>query len=255
MELGDVPEEVELLTRRHAILSALGPGAVDRTTLAETLEHSPSTIDRATTELEAAGYVEHTDHGYVQTQAGRLALERYEAFVTDQRQLLDARELLTTLPSDCDLPTSALSDASVETFEGTDQLFDALDSLLDGVDRYRLLLPPGGDSRHLERARSHAEAGTDVELIVPEAVLDDADGSVSETRSFITTATASGGYGLLLWTPPGGGAETSSLAVLCYDDGPVGMFSTADTGAREWALEVLDVQRDSGTATARTDEN
>jgi biotin operon repressor len=245
MQLTGVPPAVDTLARRISVLSALGRRAIPKSALVETLDHSRSTVDRAVAALEAAGYVEETADGYVRTSTGRLAAERYRAFVDDQQRLFDARALFAALPRDCDLPTTVLSDVAATPVDDTDELCAVLDDTLDDVECYRLVLPPVATSRHVERARAHASAGKQVDAVVPResggTVTESSERSVSPDGPVTETSAPPSGYGLLLWTPPDPARPASTLTIFVYDDtNPIGLLETSDECTVRWASTTIE---------------
>jgi len=249
MELSGVPDEVEIVTRRVSFLSELGDGPCHKSELADALGYSRSTVDRAIKALNDAGYVERTEEGYVRTQAGRLAAERYQTFLDDQQRLLDAREILAPVPSDCELPTAILSDASVEVIDGLDQLLDRVTDRLDGTDRHRGLFPESADPRHIQHLRVEADDDADLELVVPQTLLDTIPETAVDDESITTTSMPTNGYALLLWTRTDEtDTEATTVSVLTYEDEkPVGVLTTDDDRAVQWATDLFEARRDAAT--------
>jgi DNA-binding transcriptional ArsR family regulator len=247
MELSGVPDEVEIVTRRVSFLSELDDGPSHKSELADALGHSRSTVDRAIKSLEEAGYVERTDDGYVRTQAGRLAAERYRRFLDDQQRLLDAREILAPVPSDCELPTAILSNASIEQLDGSDQLFDTVSAHLDVAHTYRVLLPPSADPSFIRYLREEADDDVSLELVVPDGFLAENVDSDSDTDAVETTASPPSGYALLLWSRTDEDGDVDrTLSVVTYDDREtVGLVTTDDERAVAWATGVLQAPGDA----------
>ena len=92
MGWADVDDRIDLVAKRVDLLEALAAGPRYKPALVEATGDSRSTVDRAIRELEAAGLIERTDEGFWATLAGRLAAERYRAFVAEETRVLDSAE-------------------------------------------------------------------------------------------------------------------------------------------------------------------
>lgn len=76
-------EALDRLQRRRDLVATLRAGPYPKDELVSEAHHARSTVERALSELEETGFVEHAPEGYVATVAGRLAAERHD-------ELLDA---------------------------------------------------------------------------------------------------------------------------------------------------------------------
>lgn len=234
---------IEVVTRRADFLETLATTPLEKPAIVDTLEHSRSTVDRAIRTLEDAGLVERATDGYVTTVAGRLAAQRYRAFLDDERDILAAHDAMAPLPASSDVPVAMLSGASATTGEGEFWLFDHVGELLRSAERYRAVVPRLGDSRHLRLCRARAERGA------LEATLLTGPNALAQCREeFPRLAVAmADADGLAIHsgeTPPYGlslferadGSVTVGLAT--YDESGVAGFVRNDSAAAvEWARE------------------
>ncbi len=168
----DADDRVELVAKRVAFVEALADGPRHKPALVEELGHSRSTVDRAVRRLVDAGLVERTDEGFRATLAGRLAAERYRAFLAEASAVVDATAFLGSLPPDCELPLDAVRQSRVEAFETPARAFEATVEPLRTADRYVAVLPRLDDSRLLRLCHARVREGMAAELLVAPAVLE-----------------------------------------------------------------------------------
>jgi len=102
-----------VVARRGDVLRALADGGERKCELDDELDVSRSTIDRAVRELEGLGLVERDADGYYRTLSGSLALDEYSRFWSRMDGVLNAREVLSPLPSDADVDPVVLNGAEV----------------------------------------------------------------------------------------------------------------------------------------------
>ncbi|MFB6197327.1 MAG: hypothetical protein ABEI52_03520, partial [Halobacteriaceae archaeon] len=125
--------------------------------LLEELDVSRSTIDRAIDELSSDHLVRRTDDGFVATEAGRLALDRYDEYVEESASIHEASDLLANLSPRSEISVQPLVEANIHRAEDPapyrplEHLHDAIDS----ATRYRALLPALDDPRHLRLLYEH----------------------------------------------------------------------------------------------------
>jgi predicted transcriptional regulator len=102
-----------VVARRGDVLRALADGGERKCELDEKLDISRSTIDRAVRELEGLGLVARDDDGYYRTLSGSLALDEYSRFRSRMGGVLNARGVLSPLPSDADVDPAVVEDAEI----------------------------------------------------------------------------------------------------------------------------------------------
>lgn len=243
-------KEIELVAQRIDFLETLAGQCLEKRDIVDELDHSRSTVDRAIRDLEAVDLVERSDGGYVTTIAGRLAAQQYRAFRREQRDILDAREALDPLPSDCTLPREVVVDSSITTEEGPFWLFEHVAQLLRSADRYRAVLPRLGDARHLRLCQTLAGRG-DLDATVvsapsvhqrtreefPRLVV-----GLVETDGVVVESAETPPYGLLLVERED---EPATVAVVTYDEaGAVGLLRNDSEAAITWANERIESVRE-----------
>jgi tetratricopeptide (TPR) repeat protein/predicted transcriptional regulator len=255
MDLSAEPDEIEVIARRVEFLEWLQTGPAHKPDLVEALDHSRSTVDRAVKELDEAGLVARETEGYVTTQAGRLAAERYRSFLVDQRQILAARGVLEEIPPDQAVPLELVTRATEASTDGPYRLFEHLAARLRDADRYRAVVPHFADSRHLRLCHARAvRDGTPVTVHTtadelsrlreefPYMVAELADSSAFTARTGDVPA-----VGLVLTDAP----ETAVTLVAYDGDDIAGFLHTDDDDAVAWAERRYDsVAADTHEATA-----
>jgi predicted transcriptional regulator len=106
-------EVLDVVRRRADLLEVLIEGPFQKPALVSELDVSRSTVDRATRRLESLGLVTYTDGGLRTTTAGRVVYEEYRRVVPRIESVIDARDLLDSLPADADLAPDLLVGGSV----------------------------------------------------------------------------------------------------------------------------------------------
>ncbi|WP_135820375.1 tetratricopeptide repeat protein [Halostella litorea] len=155
MDTGEETARIELVADRREFLTRLLDRPADKPTLVDDLDASRSTVDRAIRELERADLVDRVDGEYVATTLGELAVERYRAFVDDQRAIFAADGALAALPPAADLPAELLTEGEVSA--APDEPYRLYERLLADVrtaDAVDALLPRLGDTRPLRLCRA-----------------------------------------------------------------------------------------------------
>ncbi|WP_458188255.1 helix-turn-helix transcriptional regulator [Haladaptatus sp. NG-WS-4] len=113
-EKGDSPDDLlTTVVKRGEFLTALSSEPISKRDLREELGVSRSTVYKAVRELREYGLVERTDAGLDLTLAGRLLESEFGAFRGRVEDVCYTRQLLSTLPADCELPMAVVSDARV----------------------------------------------------------------------------------------------------------------------------------------------
>jgi tetratricopeptide (TPR) repeat protein len=151
---------MDLVADRFEFLERLAESPAHKPRLEDDLDCSRSTIDRAIRRLEAAELVERTSEGYVATPTGRVAVDRYCEYLSDQHGVDAARAVLSSLPADCAVPTDlVVGGETVEAAESSGRAFERLGRRLRDANRYAAALPEVGDSRHLRLLHSRVTDG------------------------------------------------------------------------------------------------
>ncbi|MFC4407573.1 tetratricopeptide repeat protein [Haloarchaeobius iranensis] len=255
MDLSAEPDEIEVIARRVEFLERLQTGPAHKPDLVESLDHSRSTVDRAVKELDEAGLVTRETEGYVTTQAGRLAAERYRSFLLDQQQILAARDVLEAIPPDRPVPLELVTRATEASTDGPYRLFEHLAARLRDADRYRAVVPHFADSRHLRLCHARAvRDGTPVTVHTsadelsrlreefPYMVAELADSSAFSARTGDVPP-----VGLVLTDAP----ETAVTLVAYGGDDVAGFLHTDDEDAVAWAEQRYEsIAADTHEATA-----
>lgn len=226
MDVQEVLEEVDVLTDRIDFLECLNEEPLHKPDLEERLGHSRSTVDRAIGALEEAGLVERVTRGWVATPVGIAAADRYRAYLEDQRALLEAKDTLNALPYDTEIPSSVLTNATIESVDRRYPLLESIASELETADRYRLVLPSRIDSRHLRIWASQALRGDlSVTLAVRETTL-------SQYRTDFPNLTTDL-------------AESGSVTAVRGETPPFGVLLPSTLGSREAKSSVTTFSGDS----------
>ncbi|WP_128478780.1 helix-turn-helix transcriptional regulator [Halorussus pelagicus] len=161
-----------LRTRSHFLARLRHPR--QKCELADDLEESRSTIDRALRELETAGFVERADRGYQTTLTGELAFETYRRYVARLDGLLAARDALVPLPTDAALDGALFEDATVSlpTQCSPHAPVESFEALLRDADHVRVfataVIPAYVDIFHEQVVEEEMTA----EVVSAEGVLD-----------------------------------------------------------------------------------
>lgn len=256
MTAEDDADAIEVVAHRVDFLEALAETPRQKPELVDDLDQSRSTVDRAIRTLEDAGLVERGDDGYVTTLTGRLAADRYRAFLADERDVLAAQDVLGPLPSDCEIPIAVLSSSSASTGEGEFWLFEHVGEHLRSADQYHAILPQLADSRHLRLCQARAErTELTATILLGPAALDRCREefprlavSLAETDGFAAKQGPDHPFGLLLAERADG--PTTVVVVTYDDDGVAGVVRNDSETAVAWAREQFETLRaDASDAT------
>jgi predicted transcriptional regulator len=259
MDTGEAPEAVALVADRITVLEYLADGPAHKRTMVADLPPSRSTIDRAVRALVDADLVERTPDGYRATAAGRLAAERYRAFLADEAAILDAREFLAALPSDVSLPAAVLADATVES--PGDGSADPLAALVDPIttaDHHRAVLPRIDDSRHLRLCHRRAvDDGRPVELLLSARAVETLTTEFATLTGELAAADAVTAYEVpdppfACYLAATDDATHVAVATTTEDGDGGGILHATGDAAVDWATDWYAARRDEGTdVTAR----
>lgn len=236
------PEDLQVLASRVAFVERLTDQPLHKADLVERSDASRSTVNRAIKELEDRGFVERVTEGYVATQAGRLAAERYREFVASGRSILDARAVLAGIPHDVEVPTAIVTEGIVESSDPGYRLFELLAEELEAVDDYRIALPALPDSRPLRLVHDRVlDDGVSVTLQAPEDVLTEVAREFPHLWDELVSADAfrarvgeAPPFGLFLSAADDGGSVT---VVTTDGEGFAGFVHASDPAATRWARE------------------
>lgn len=91
-------DAMALLTRRRALLDAIGEGPVDKQSLVAEVGVSRSTVDRGVRELEDVGLVERSGGTVSLTTSGRVAMKAHDRLSDTVQGLSASADLLAHLP-------------------------------------------------------------------------------------------------------------------------------------------------------------
>jgi tetratricopeptide (TPR) repeat protein/DNA-binding transcriptional ArsR family regulator len=244
-------DTLDVLTRRVDVLQRLADAPAHVRDLVDELDQSRSTINRAIGELEDADLVKRDDDGYAATTAGRLALDRLDAFRGELGDVVAADAVLDPLPFDAPVDTRAVagSDALLATDPAPYRPLERFHDDLADATRYRALLPALDDPRQVRLLYEHVVTQDDsAELVVaPDlfttlreefprrmAAMAEADGftlHVGDVPPFaVGLVDVDGGQG--------GDAETAVHVVVFSERGGVhGTLRNGTPGAVRWADE------------------
>jgi len=166
-------QELAVLTKRSGVLARLADSPAHKRDLVDELDQSRSTINRAIGELEEVDLVRRGEEGFVATSAGRLALDRLEAFRRSLGDVVDAEPVLAPLSREAPLPAAAVT-GSEATLAADPNPYRALEGFHDGLaaaGTYRALLPALDDPRHVRLLYEHVVTdGRPAELVVSPSV-------------------------------------------------------------------------------------
>jgi len=267
MELPTDDRAMETVARRFDFLEHLEATPAQKHELVEELDASRSTVNRAITELESAGYVERVPDGYVATQSGRLAVDHFGEFVDEFETIVDAKPVLDGIPREYEPPTDVVRDARFESVEGPYELFGRIADLLRTVDRYRIVLPRVVDSRHVRILHSRVARGRlDVELLGSTDLFRQIGDEFPALTTDLAVADGFRAYALdevpfalvIAESLPDDDAaptavEDPTVLLVSYDeDGPSDVLTTRHERAHAWATTLFEELRDAGDAASAT---
>ena len=231
------PDLVPLLVRRGELLARVVADPTAKSRLAETLDLSRSTVDRAVRELETAGLVEDRDGAVRATVRGRLLVVRYDRFAERAAAVREADQILDQLSNDLLSPDllAVLEDATVYP-PGSDPAgsFERLETALEHADDLRAVVGPATRRYCLDSIRERViEGGMTAELVCDPAFL---EGAVTAGREALVSLLDEGGCTLLR------SVDTSAYELLLVDeevwlvagDEPPGLIAADSDAAIEW---------------------
>lgn len=249
--MGPVPPQADIVAKRRDVLDALSTAKTKPTLVAE-LETSRSTIDRAIEGLLEHDLVERRGSEYVATYAGREAYRAYEQFLTRLDSLDAVQPVIRELPGDVDIPPAVFEGANVRQSlpEAPERpVEETLDTVLGSV-TFRGTAP-AILSRYLEVFDDLVESGTELELVLTEAVRDSLtelypDGAAAlKSNDDITCLVTGESLPYAVWVADRPDGQVSGLIVYS-DTGLVGIVSNDTDAMNEWATaEYERIRRDA----------
>ncbi|RRJ33416.1 helix-turn-helix transcriptional regulator [Halocatena pleomorpha] len=164
-------EPSQLLLNRITLLRELDGEPQDTDELCAVLAVSESTIKRAVYDLEAVGYIEQCEEGYLTTLTGRLALTVYDRFERRMACIQEAIELLSVLDADAPLVPAVVSDA--EIVHATDDRSHSarIKRLLDGARCVRSA-PSTMSEQYLDLLYERTMDGTELSLVLSSSLVE-----------------------------------------------------------------------------------
>jgi tetratricopeptide (TPR) repeat protein/biotin operon repressor len=255
MEDGPDREELGVLARRLDFVDALTEGPLHKRDLVEQLDHSRSTVDRAIEELETAGFVERVSRGYVTTQTGALAAERYQRFLTEFDDQLAASPVVDAVSHDHDLPLSLFEASDVDEIDGPYELFARVSDIVGSGAACRIVLPTVFDSRHVRVWHSQVVRGDrTIELFADEALLEQLaaefprlTNELADTEGFSAHEIPTPPFGLVVPASEPTDQETPPVLLVTYEDDEIaGVVEMTGAKARAWAHEQCEQHREQG---------
>ncbi|MCU4753163.1 tetratricopeptide repeat protein [Natrialbaceae archaeon A-chndr2] len=280
MVLSSECEAIEVLSRRIDFLEFLRETVAYKPELVDTLEHSRSTVDRAVDELMSEGLIERGEDGYVLTQSGKLAANRYRLFLDETQTILDTKDLIDSIPATSDLPIELFTNANVVTVDGAYGVFTQVADLLPEADRYQVVLPEVFDSQHVRLLHSQVvREELEIELLASPSVIKrlrkefpELSNELADAESFSLSSVSTPPYSLILTSGSAnrdgkspqsnsesersGVADTDTVIMIPYgNDGVAGMAATSDVQAVTWATNLYEQLREDsspGTEQLRT---
>ena len=158
----EIADAQALVADRIDVLTLLEGSRLPKREIVDELGYSRSTVNRAITQLADAGLVDDAPRGCQTTFVGSLLATQYRAYRETVTDIVRARDVLRVLPTDANLPATALRDAEVVTPEGPHPYdpYHAVEDVLDspGADGdVRVYVPSFSNPRGLELARHLAQ--------------------------------------------------------------------------------------------------
>lgn len=262
-ERRDGSGKLDVLSRRADVLRRLGETPAHKRDLADELDQSRRTIDRAINELATHDLVERGDDGFAATTVGRLALDRWEAVQREFDDLEGARDVLAPLSADAALDPAVVA-GSEPLLADEPVPHRPLERLHDAIaagDRYRALLPALDDPRHVRLLYEHVVTDErPAELVVSAALLDALRAEFPRRTAALAEADAFDAfvgdpppYALVLVTggPDGDGTTVYLVVFVENASGVHGVLVNDAPAAVRWAEERYDAVRSE--AVERTD--
>lgn len=251
-KMAQIPDHADTVAKRRDVLAALSTPRA-KPALVERLDSSRSTVDRAVDALIDHGYVEQRGSEYVATYAGGKAVAAYERFLGRLDALDAAQPVLGALPTNVDIDPAVLDGATVveSTPSAPQAPVETNVEAIEGATAFRGT-GPAVVPRYTDVVLSLVEDdGTDVELVLTEAVVD----ALAETYPD-GLSELSGAAGLTLyvtdeslsyavWTAETPERTVSGIVVY-GESGIIGVVNNDTDAMNEWAATQYErVRRDA----------
>jgi tetratricopeptide (TPR) repeat protein/predicted transcriptional regulator/energy-coupling factor transporter ATP-binding protein EcfA2 len=231
----------------------------EKRTLVTERSAARSTINRAIRELEGAGLIQRTTAGYTTTPIGQRITARYRTLLATLTELLDVRDLLAHLPSDCALPPTLCTGTTIERASETTpyRLLAGVRERLDTADRIQAVLPALAKPQLLDVCHHRVvRHGATLELITDPALAETltsefpgplAEMAAAAAGTFTASVTDTPPFGLVLADTDAG----PSVSLLVYSDNQTvkGAFHAATDAALAWAEDYYEHVQSHATET------
>lgn len=244
---------LEVLLGRRAFVEVLAERGLEKPALAEELDVSRSTVDRALRDLQVADLVTRTGAGYTTTPFGTIALAHVEDVLSDLEDVDRTAPLLGELPAELPMSIEFLRGASIHLVGGQPdrETVDRIIERLEGTARCRTLVHMLTITDTPHYIENRVKSGDlRMEVVAGETLLPYLQGAMGErTRDLLRTGryelwvTSSVPYGLTI----GERHDGTSYAWLFVDHDRrelAGIIETEHPPAIEWATELFESVRD-----------
>lgn len=236
-----------IVERRSDVLATLRDDALEKRELIDELGVSRSTVDRAIEELVSVDLVSVECGRYRTTLAGRICLERFQAYVTELEETVAAQAVLEPLPKDCALPIDAVagSERIVSAGAAAYRPLERLSQTMGSATALSVLLGRLPDARLFRRWYDHVVVDENVvHAVVSEPLFEALQtdfprrlAAMEATDQFSLRVGPTPPYGLVVTAGSAGPAVT--IVVFEADGGVHGLLENDRLAARHWATWVL----------------
>ena len=165
----EVANAQKLVADRIDVLTLLEESRLSKREIVDELEYSRSTVNRAIARLADAGLVEDAPRGCRTTFVGSLIASEYRAYSETVEDIVHARNVLSALPKEADLPSTVLADAEVVRPDGPHPYdpYHAVEEVLNSVGAdgdLRVYVPSFSNPRGIELAQ-HLAGTVPLEIV------------------------------------------------------------------------------------------
>nr|WP_241432033.1 GntR family transcriptional regulator [Haloferax mucosum] len=224
----------------------------DKRALADDLDVSRSTVNRALRNLVDAGVVKRRGNVYETTLTGRAALDAFNQCVRSLRGIVTARDLLSMLPPDAPLDPVFFSGATVHTStpQIPDSVMQRLFGSIEDADCLYGVAPVALAGQLRPFYETATAGGTTVEMILSNELFEklvdtpDSRAVIAEQlrRETVTIYRTDVPFGFGLWT------VGDEAGIVVYTDTGVGGIARNDEDdAVSWAKAQFDSLREEAT--------
>lgn len=243
-----------LIHRREHCLRVLANGSFSKSALVDHLDVPRSTLDNIVQELNEAGLVEYENGLWRATVHGKCCLEIFDRYSTRLEQLIELRELTSSVPSTFGISTDFLIDSTrhLSRPKMSDSEMDVLlDSLANSkeVRLYTPVLLAAYVEPIFERA---TEGSGELELTIPRDLFHTLEqirsGPLERLDADISIRTGHVSVQFGLWI-----SDRDEAGVIIYNQNRIAGVIVNDTAtALGWALDRYDRIRDDTTEAIST---